>query len=66
MRNKVKHVYTFNALILRIPSKLIQPTLKDTWLKICFPFSSTKSNIQFKGYEPTYRMGPVGGETNLT
>jgi hypothetical protein len=26
----------------------------------------TKSNIQFKVYEPTYRMGPVGCETNLT
>ncbi len=26
----------------------------------------TKSDIKFKVYEPTYRMGPVGCETNLT
>jgi hypothetical protein len=25
-----------------------------------------KSNIKIKVYEPTYRMGPVGCETNLT
>ena len=26
----------------------------------------TKSNIKLKVYEPNYRMGPVGCETNLT
>ena len=29
-------------------------------------FISSKTNIKFKVYEPTYRMGPVGCETNLT
>jgi hypothetical protein len=66
-------MYSRNLFIISLFFELgrfwIFPIVADS-LNGIYPYllllDLTKSNIKLKVYEPTYRMDPVGCETNLT
>jgi hypothetical protein len=57
------------SIFLELGIFWIFPIVVDSFSGIIYFFlllAFTESNIKLKVYEPTYRMGPVGCETNLT